>query len=184
MAAEAPNDLRERVGGSVRHNAEKSNDAIRDLVQQGHEQLINSIAGLTVEQATFKPSAEEWSVLETMTHILEVKVGVVEICEALARGELPEPASAELNDKRMRDGFSVPTFAKPEEASEAAVKAHEGMVAFVDSLSYATNTEITHDHSFVGPLNCREWAVFQRVHDGDHGGQIEKIKASEGFTSA
>ena len=48
MPAETPNEYRERVGGYVKRHAEKSNDAIRDLVQQGHEQLVNSLVGLTV----------------------------------------------------------------------------------------------------------------------------------------
>jgi hypothetical protein len=184
MATETPSNYRERVGGYVKHNAEKGSDAIRDLVQQGHEQLVNSIAGLTVEQATFKPGEDEWSVLETMTHILEVKVGVVEICQALARGEAPEPASAELNEKRMRDGFSFPVFTTPDEANKAAVKANQALTGFLSGLADSANVEKTYLHPFVGPLNCIEWAVFQRLHDGNHGEQIEKIKASEGYPSA
>ena len=70
------------------------------------------------------------------------------------------------------------------EAREAAVTSQEALVAFVNGLSEASNTEETFGHFLFGPLNCRQWAVFQRVHDGDHGNQIEKIKAADGFPSA
>jgi hypothetical protein len=32
-------------------------------------------------------------------------------------------------------------------------------------------------HPFFGPLNCLEWAGFQRVHDLDHIQHAEKIRA-------
>lgn len=175
MATKAPNDIRDQVVSYVKHNAEKDNDAIRDLVQQGHGQLLNSIAGLSDEQAAFKPGPDEWSVLEVLRHVVGSKRGIARRCSVLARGE----ASA-----NFEPADEVRAFASLAEATEAAVKAHEAMVEFFDSLSEASNTERTYDHSFVGPLNCREWAVFQRIHEGDHTGQIEKIKASKGFPSA
>ena len=76
------------------------------------------------------------------------------------------------------------TYATLAEAVDAAVAAHDELVAFVNGLSDASNTDVTYDHFLFGPLNCREWAVFQRVHDGDHGGQIEKIRAADGFPAA
>jgi hypothetical protein len=33
-------------------------------------------------------------------------------------------------------------------------------------------------------MNCRQWAVFQRVHDADHAPGIGKIKATPGFPVA
>ena len=42
-------------------------------------------------------------------------------------------------------------------------------------------TAATFDHPFFGPLNCKGWVAFQRLHDADHIGQIEQIKASAGY---
>ena len=86
-------------------------------------------------------------------------------------------------DKRKQDGVTGRTYATLAEAREAAGTSQEALVAFVNGLSEASNTEETFDHFLFGPLNCRQWAVFQRVHDGDHGNQIEKIKAADGFPS-
>jgi hypothetical protein len=35
-------------------------------------------------------------------------------------------------------------------------------------------------HPFFGPLNCKEWAAFQRVHDEDHVQHAQKILAAVG----
>ena len=181
MATEAPSDVRERITGYIKHNAAKSNEAVLDLVQAGHKQLMGLVEGLSDEQATFKPSAEEWSVLDTMQHVVAAKKGVARLCEALARGEEPGGIGGEGEDTQKQDGVTGRTYATIGEAAEAAGAAQEELVAFVNGLGDRTNLETTHDHFLFGPLNCREWAVFQRVHDGDHGNQIEKVKAADGF---
>ncbi len=181
MATELQSDVRERVGGYIKHNASKSNEAVLDLIQHGHEQLMGLIEGLSDEQATFKPSAEEWSVLDTMQHVVAAKKGVAHMCEALARGEEPGGIGGEGEDTQQQDGVTGRTYDSLAEAVEAAVAAQDELVAFVSKVSDESNTELTYDHFLFGPLNCREWAVFQRVHDGDHGGQIEKVKAADGY---
>ena len=47
MATELQSDVRERVGGYIKHNASKSNEAVLDLIQHGHKQLIGLIEGLS-----------------------------------------------------------------------------------------------------------------------------------------
>ncbi len=181
MATELQSDVRGRVGGYIKHNAKKSNEAVLDLIQHGHKQLMALIDGLSDEQATFKPSAEEWSVLDTMQHVVAAKKGVVRLCEALARGEKPGGLGGEGEDTQKQDGVTGRTYATLAEAVDAAVAAQEELAAFVNDVSDDSNTELTYDHFLFGALNCRQWAVFQRVHDGDHGGQIEKVKAADGF---
>jgi len=181
MVTDGQDELRDRLVSYIKHNASKGHDAVLNVITKEHERLMDSIAGLSLEQATFTFAPDEWSVLETMTHMVELKGGVIQTCEALARGELPVRASAERNDTRMRDGFSIPPFATPEEASKAASKGHQALAGFLNGVSEASNTEKTHSHPFFGSMNCLEWAVYLRIHDGDHVGQIEKIKAADGF---
>jgi sulfur relay (sulfurtransferase) complex TusBCD TusD component (DsrE family) len=186
MATEAPSDVRERVTGYIKHQASKSNQAILDLVQKGHEQLMDGIDGVSDQQATFKPSADEWSVLDVMQHVVAAKKGVARMCQALARGEQPAGIGGEgqeEGDLKKQDGVTGRAYASLAEASAEAVKAHDELVAFVNSVSDESNTDTTFDHFLFGPLNCREWAVFQRVHDGDHGGQMDKVKAADGYPS-
>ena len=90
----------------------------------------------------------------------------------LARGEAS--ASFEPADE-------VGVSASLSEARAALDAGHRELFSSVQALTLDVNVDVTFDHPFFGPLNCRKWAVFQRVHDGDHAGQIEKIKAADGF---
>ncbi len=181
MATDDQDEVRDRLIGYIAHNASKGSDAVLDIVTKEHERLMETIAGISLEQATFKFAPDEWSVLETMTHMVELKGGVIQTCEALARGEQPEPASAELNETRLREGFSIPRFTAPNEAREAAERAHQALAGFLNGLTGSSDTKKTHSHPYFGDMNCLEWGVYLRIHDGDHGGQIEKIKANEGY---
>jgi hypothetical protein len=44
---------------------------------------------------------------------------------------------------------------------------HENRDAVI-GLGTRAETAMTRPHPWFGELNCREWAVFQRVHDEDH----------------
>jgi hypothetical protein len=52
------------------------------------------------------------------------------------------------------------------------------MLAAIRDLPAPPDTSITPAHPFFGPLNCLEWAAFQRVHDEDHVQHAGKIIAA------
>ncbi len=173
-------ELMNRVRSYIQHNAAKSEDAVRALVQTGHDKLFGPIANLSEEQATFKPNADEWSVLETLRHVVQAKRGVARICARLASGESPRNVGQE-GEAAPQDGIMGEEFATLADARSAAQAAHDELLAFIGALSPDVNLETRYKHFLFGDLNCREWAAFQRVHDGDHGNQIEKIIAAPGF---
>ncbi len=169
-----PDEVKDRVLSYIKHQAAKSAPALRDVVQHGHDQVMGMLAGMSDEQAVFKPSAEEWSVFEVLQHAAEAGRRTARGCVALAAGE-------ELN-KTVRAGqIKDEPFTSLDQARAALDAAHQELLNFVDSLSPKTNVEAMLDHPFFGPLNCREWAAFQRVHDGDHAGQIEQITSAAGY---
>ena len=172
-----------RIRSYIQHNAGKSEDGVRALVQTGHDKLFGPIADLSEEQATFKPNGDEWSVLETLRHVVQAKRGVARICARLARGETPRNVGQE-GEAAVQDGIMGEEFATLAQARAAAQAAQDELLAFIDTLSADVNLETRYRHFLFGDLNCREWAAFQRVHDGDHGNQIEKILAAEGFPPA
>ncbi len=172
MGSVPDDDLKERLLSYIAHQSEKQPEGIAGVVEQGHDQLVGLLEGLSEEQAAFKASAEDWSVLEVLRHVVGSKRGVARRCSVLARGEAS--ASFEPADE-------VGVFASLSEARAALDASHRELLSSVRVPTPDVNVDVTFDHTFFGPLNCREWAVFQRVHDGDHAGQIEKIKAADGF---
>ena len=162
----------DRVRSYLKHQGGKSPQAIRELVVKGHAQLLDRIDGLSEEQATFKPEPDVWSVVEVLQHAAPAKRWVADLCGTLARGATPE-----------RGGGNT-TYASLAEARSALEAAQLELLAFSDGLSPDANVEARFEHSFFGELNCREWAAFQRVHDGDHAEQIDQVRAAPGFPAA
>ena len=58
--------------------------------------------------------------------------------------------------------------------------ANDKMIETILHLPVTPDLTVTPAHPFFGPLNCREWAAFQRVHDEDHVQHAEKILAVVG----
>ena len=56
-----------------------------------------------------------------------------------------------------------------------------GLVA---SLPEGGNLERTWDHPWFGPLNFKEWIVFQRLHAMDHVQQIERLREHPDYPEA
>lgn len=174
----AQDEMIERIGGYIRHNAEKEPAAIRSLVQEANERLAGLLDGMSEGQAAFKPAPDVWSVVELMAHVVTAKHGVARICERLARGEQVANFGVEGEEQ---NGVTRGAFASLSDARPAAQSAHDELLAFIDGLSGGENVDARYKHFLFGELNCREWAVFQRVHDFDHSNQIEQILAAPGY---
>ena len=167
-------DLRERVLAYVQHQVGKGPQGIRDAVQKGHDQLLSQIDGLSEEQAAYKPAPDDWCVLEVLQHVLESKEIITRRCFALARGETV-PVVGTIGSVEGEVPGSLA------QARSALGAAHADALRFADSLAPETNLLDKEPHPWFGPLNCVEWAVFQRVHDGDHANQIQQITSATGY---
>ena len=170
-------ELRERLLSYVSHQVSRGTDSIKSAVEKGQTQLFGVIDGLSEEQAAFKPDADTWSVVEVLRHVEESKRGIARICGSLARGEVPAPLGTV-------GSIDDPPFSSLAEARTVLDASHQELLAFVDTVLPETNVAATYAHPWFGPLNCQEWAVFQRIHDGDHAEQIEQVKAAPGFPTA
>jgi len=184
MTTETQDETRDRVRGYIQYNATKGDADVLGIVEQGHADLIKEIDGLSEAQATFVSPSEGWSVLDTMQHVVAAKKGTARLCVSLGQGTVPAGVGGEGEELKKQDGVKGRAYESLAEARAAAVQAHEELVAFVRGMSGETDTETQHTHFIFGDLNCREWAVFQRVHDADHAQQFAKIKASEGFPNS
>jgi hypothetical protein len=73
------------------------------------------------------------------------------------------------------------TYAPLAAAREALEEALKGLLEFIDGAMAQANVETRLGHFLFGELNALEWAVFQRVHDGDHSNQIQQITSATGY---
>lgn len=178
-----PDDRRALAVSFIRDGATKTTEAIEAIVQEGHDALLTALADLSEAQARHKPSANDWSVLELMDHVVTTKQVVGGLCRSLGEGHWPPGIGAEWEEASAQDGVTVTRFATLAEARAAAQAAHDNLITLIRGLD-AANVEIRFKHFVFGALNSREWAVFQRIHDGDHTPQIASIKSSLEFPAA
>jgi hypothetical protein len=179
-----PDDLREFVVSFVRKGGAKTSAEIEAIVQTGHGDLLAALAPLSEAQAAYKPSADVWSVLELMAHVVSTQQIVVALTANLGAGHLPPGFGPQFEEQNAQDGVTISRFDTLAEARAASETAHDQLLAFVRGIDTSTNADVRFRHFLFGAFNAREWAIFQRIHDIDHTPQIGQIKASPGFPAA
>lgn len=168
----------------LRTGGRKTAAEIEALVDEGHVTLLDAIAGLSEAQAVYKPSPDEWSMLELMSHVVSAKQIVAMLAPSLGDGRLPPGFGPAIETEAAQDGVTVTRFATLAVARAAADEAHQSLIAFVRRLDGDVNTDLTFKHFVFGDHNSREWCVFQRLHDDNHAPQARAIRASTGFPPA
>lgn len=166
-----PDEVRDRVTSYIKHQGAKSPEAIIDLVRTSQQKYIDIISAVSDDVATKKPAADEWSIRELTLHVLSAQDSVALLVHNLSRNEPPptgrgagqlvedrgQPFSALVDDVRALNARLLDEI--------ASMPAEPALVPVAP-------------HPFFGPLNCKEWAAFQRVHDEDHVQHAQKILAS------
>jgi len=141
----------------------------------GRAELLAALDGMSEAQARWRPPSGEgeaaWSALEAARHIQAYTHNVLAIIEATARGEpAPKDPPGALAE--------APTL---DDARRAALAVSTLLASVHGRLPEPPNLSVTVPHAFFGPLNCREWYAFLRLHDSDHRRQLERLKAMPGF---
>lgn len=176
-----PDEIRARVIAFAREGGAKPTAEIAAIVQEGHDALIGSLEGLSDEQARFKPAPDQWSILELMDHVVTIKRFLVVLCQHMSEGAWPPGLTEAWQEEALQDGATTRRFTSIAEAREAADAAHGALLAFLEGVTPEMDTAKTFTHFLFGPMNFREWVVFERIHDGDHGPTIAKIRALPSF---
>jgi hypothetical protein len=126
-------------------------------------------------RASRAPAEGEWSMRELARHAVFTEVLIAKLIHHLARGEFPPREAFEGSGIGMMpqdDGRAYGNILHD------LAEENEKLLAAVRELPDDPNLELKLPHPFFGPLNCREWAGFQRVHDLDHIQHGRKILAA------
>ena len=143
---------------------------------KGRLELLESLDKVGDAEAEWSPSAEQWTIKEVAHHILNGSRQVRRVVRNLAAGDPADSSSIE----------------PPRQTTEASMDELRAELRD-DGIEWAATTrelpakpplEPTAPHQMFGDLHARAWYLFQRTHDLDHKGQIEAVKASEGYPGA
>ena len=174
LKANIPERNKEWALAFIAEHSVKEPARIAAVVQEGHDEVLDAIAPLTDAQAKRKPSGDDWSVLDAMAHVVTTKQVCAGLCESLAGGTRPPGIGPEWEEEPAQDGITNLSFETLAAAREAAETVHQQLLGTISKLDSA-NLDVSFKHYIFGPMNAREWAVFQRIHDGDHIAQIRAM---------
>ncbi len=173
MIERSPEALAE-LRAVIRREGHKEPIALNVLSERAHRRVINAVEALTDEQGNWTAGEAHDSILDVMRHLAASKRRTARVCTALSLGEPPP----ELSD--------APSLALPSLtwARLALDDAQQKVHSFVDTLWPMTDLTRTHDEEALGPLNCKEWAVWQALHDAEHAAEIERTIGHAEFPEA
>jgi uncharacterized damage-inducible protein DinB len=176
--------------------AQERESVLKDL-QRTHDKFLQSIAGLSQKQWTFKPAPDRWSVAEVAEHIAvseSTLSGLVEkqIMSSPAAPEKREQVKGkdELILQRVPDRShkaQAPEFLRPTGrwATEADLtKAFEDSRKATMDYVRTTNDDLRDhffDHPVFGTMDGYQWLLLISAHSERHTAQIEEVKADPNF---
>jgi len=163
-----PQDVRDRVRSYIQHQAAKSSTEIAALVSTSQQRFLDAVSEVGEDVAARKPAPDEWSLRDLIRHVIVAERGVARLVEILPKGETA--------DSRRAAGMQMDDDSRPFAAYVAELPGtNRQLLDAIAALGETADTTLTSTHPFFGELNCREWAVFQRVHDEDHVQHAGKI---------
>ena len=140
-------------------------DAIIASVSATQDELLSLFASVPQAQAERNPGPDEWSMLELAQHAAFTERLIAALVRHMARGETPPQEAFEGAGIGMMPSDGPQRYG---DVLDELRRMNSDLIDAVRSLPAEPNIEMKLPHPFFGPLNCLEWAGFQRVHDTDH----------------
>jgi len=144
--------------------------------------VLSSISGVSDEQAAWKPEAGDWSIAETVRHLLPSSAGVISIIEELAAGRVPGADTPYDSPGDLTAHEVTPEFDGSFELLRAALRDDAiSFAALPGRLPADPDLDRTFPHMYFGELPARAWFAFQRIHDGAHLSQLRAIIGNDRY---
>jgi uncharacterized damage-inducible protein DinB len=175
---------------------EERASALKNL-QTTHDKFLQSIAGLSEKQWTFKPAPDRWSMAEVAEHITVTEGAIFGL---LQKQIMTTPATPEKRDQvKGKDELilekvpdrshkvQAPEMLRPTGrwATEADLtKAFEETRKATMDYARTTNDDLRDhffDHPVLGALDGYQWLLLISAHSARHTAQIEEVKADPNF---
>jgi hypothetical protein len=174
---------------------------VQDLVtsiERTRDAVLEACKDLRPDQATFKPSAAEWSIVENVEHLYLAEMsGLTKIWAAANQvrsgvewpGERPhhgkrieEVVAATWKATEIAPGIATPHIGGPLEAWMSSLLSLRLVLADLAKQLDGLDLEaIVFPHYLSGPLDGRQRLEFLRFHMQRHLAQIHRVQANPAF---
>lgn len=173
-------------------------DEIFTMITREHEQFLAALAEVNEAQASFRPTADEWTLAEIAEHVAITNSGFLRIGSKLLRAAeaagTPPPEALNLSSvlldaegRQHPARFAAPEVVRPQgnqslaESVEKLGAAQTGLAEILPRLAAADCRAGKFPHPVVGPLNTYQWLIVWGEHLNRHQQQIQRVKSAPGF---
>ncbi|HLK21390.1 MAG TPA: DinB family protein [Bryobacteraceae bacterium] len=165
------------------------------LLNRSRQTLLDSLEGVSENQARWKPALERWSILEYVEHLAISDDGLI----AIIQRSLKMPARPETEEQRRerdaklkqspipRGANRAPEILQPHsrfaslaEAKAAFLNARERSLEFARSCQDDIRSHFS-DHDVLGPLDGYQWLMGNARHAETHAGHIRELRGMPDF---
>lgn len=172
--------------------------ALVDSVEKARDRVIQEVRDLRSDQATFKPSPEEWSVVENIEHLYLAEIsGLTKIWAAASQVRAGQNWQGDRPNHGKPIETVVETTWKPKEVAPGIATPHIGgpLPAWISSFRSLRSVladlakelegmdleDIVFPHYLSGPLDGRQRLEFLRYHMERHLEQIRRLRSRPDF---
>jgi hypothetical protein len=174
---------------------DKERETALALLERSKIGVLNAVAGVTEEQARWKPMPERWSILEYVEHLAVSDDGLVELVkrslespvyketeeERRAREqkirETPIPRGVNHAPERLRP---VARFDSLQDAVAAFLAARERTVEYARSTTDDLRSHFS-PHPVLGSLDAYQWLCGNARHAETHAAHVIEIRGMPDF---
>ncbi len=167
---------------------------LNQRIANSRNNFLNAISGLTNKQVKFKPSKEEWSILEITEHLVWAeKIGICGMFNAIEglknkqpiwEGESPNKGLSieQIVEKTWQPKEKVPKVAEPKWSGSLQFWAHslKNCSHLLDELAIQANGVDLHlaiyPHPISGPMDVIQRLEFLSFHLDRHLHQVYRVK--------
>ena len=157
--------------------------------------FLDSVAGLSEAQLTFKPSPERWSIAEVAEHIALSEQFIFQAAEAALKspardkmadpGKLDEKILAAVPNRSVKATAPEPLrphnqFATPAEAVAAFKSSRDAHIKYLSETQDPLREHFL-KNPVLGDMDAFQWILFLSAHTERHVAQILEVKASPDF---
>jgi hypothetical protein len=167
-------------------------------VEHSRSSVLAAVGTLDATQASFKPSTDQWSIVENIEHLYLAEISGLTKIWAAARqvragvawtGERPnhgksieDVVAATWQTKELAPGIATPHIGGPLEAWISSLRSLRAVLAdLAKELDGLDLEAIVFPHYLSGPLDGRQRLEFLRFHMDRHLEQIRRLQSHSGF---
>ncbi len=138
------------------------------------EEALSLLDGLTREQWSHRPDGEEWSLAETVEHVV--------LTNEATLGLLGRPLFSMPRPESMFRGPAPPGLAEPKGRYESSQRGIEALTATRDAIVERVIAEegrlrdFALPHPVFGPFDGVQWVLFVAAHTDNHIPQLRRLR--------